>query len=86
MILCKTFVFENIFLKIEDKIEFLFRNLCSFTKLKHITVHAYKSLEIDIEIYLRHRGTSLVSMFKTSPMLHVKPRVMDDFKALRGGH
>lgn len=25
-------------------------------------------------------------MFKTSPMLQVKPRVMDDFRALRGGH
>lgn len=36
--------------------------------------------------YSQHLGTSLVSMFRTSPTLQVNPLVMEDFKARSGGH
>lgn len=36
--------------------------------------------------YLQHLGTSLVSIFKTSPTLQVNPRVIVDLRARKGGH
>lgn len=39
-----------------------------------------------LDWYLRHLGTSLVSMFSTSPVVHVKPLDIELLIALNGGH